>query len=50
MAYLIATTVMTLSVLEGHSPNARLFKRNILYFVPHRVVSLHLQSFLWMNL
>jgi len=31
MAYLIAAIVMTLSVLEGHSPIASLFKCNISY-------------------
>jgi len=31
MAYLIAAIVMTLSVLEGHSPITSLFKCNILY-------------------
>jgi len=30
-AYLIVAVVMTLSVLEGHSPLASLFKCNILY-------------------
>ena len=31
MAYLIAALVMTLSVLEGHSPIASLFKCGISY-------------------
>jgi len=31
MAYLIAAIVMTLSVLEGYSPNASLFKCDISY-------------------
>jgi len=32
MAYLIAAIVMALSILEGHSPIASLFKYDILYF------------------
>jgi len=31
MAYLIAAIVMTLGVLEGHSPIASLFKTDISY-------------------
>jgi len=49
MAYLIAATVITLSVLEGNSPIASLFQVRYFVFVAHRAVHLHLQSFLLWN-